>query len=270
MKLVISIATFAVIFSGCTPEAPTPAATESHEIHWGYEGDEGPEQWADLNPEFAICRDGTEQSPIDITGAVAIEGARLERRLGETVLSATQRATVMDIVDNGHTLQVTNDMPMSIQVDETLYELVQYHFHSPSEHTIDGKHAPLEAHFVHKSAAGKLAVLGLLVEEGAHDVLWEPLMSQLPDGPGDDRHIEGLDLDMNEFRPLPKRYYRYEGSLTTPPCSEGVRWVVMAEKRQISAEQMAAIVSRLHDNNRPVQALGKRTIGFVSDDDSAM
>jgi carbonic anhydrase len=264
----MSIAASAVIFSGCAPDAPTTAATESQSVHWGYEGDEGPEQWADLSPEFAICRDGTEQSPINISETVAIDGARLERRLGETVLLAEQRATVMDIVDNGHTIQVTNDIPMSIQVEETLYELVQYHFHSPSEHTIDGKHAPLEAHFVHKSAAGKLAVLGILVEEGAHDVLWEPLMSQLPDSPGDDRHIEGLDLDMDEFRPLPRRYYRYEGSLTTPPCSEGVRWVVMAEKRQISAEQMSAIISRLHNNNRPVQALGKRTIGFVSDNDS--
>jgi carbonic anhydrase len=268
MKLVISIAAFAVIFSACAPEAPTTAATESHEVHWGYEGDEGPLQWADLSPEFALCRDGAEQSPIDISGAVAVEGAGLERRFGETVLSVRQRATVMDIVDNGHTIQVTNDTPMSIQIDETLYELVQYHFHSPSEHTIDGEHAQLEAHFVHRSAAGELAVLGVLVEEGAHDVIWDQFISQLPNGPGDDRHLEGLDLDMSQFRPLPRRYYRYEGSLTTPPCSEGVRWAVMAEKRQISAEQMAAIVSHLHSNNRPVQSLGKRTIGLVSDDDS--
>jgi len=266
--LLINFAAFALILSACAPEAPTTAETESHKPHWGYEGDEGPLQWADLSPEFAICRDGKEQSPIDISGAVAVEGAGLERRLGETVLSVRQRATVMDIVNNGHTIQVTNDIPMSIQVEETLYELVQYHFHSPSEHTIDGEHAQLEAHFVHKSAAGGLAVLSILVEEGVHDVIWEQLISQLPDGPGDDRHLEGLDLDMSEFRPLPRRYYRYEGSLTTPPCSEGVRWVVMAEKRQISAEQMATIVSHLHNNNRPVQSLGKRTIGLVSDDDS--
>jgi len=268
MRFPISFAAFAAIFSGCAPETPTTAAAESHEIHWGYEGDEGPEQWADLSPEFAVCRDGTEQSPIDITGAVAIEDAGLERRIGETVLSHTQRATVMDIVDNGHTIQITNDVPMSISIEETLYELVQYHFHSPSEHTIDGEHAPLEAHFVHRSEAGRLVVLGVLVEEGAYDSIWEPVLSRLPAGPGDARHIEGLDLDMNELRPLPAIYYRYEGSLTTPPCSEDVHWVVMAEKRQISAEQMATIVPHLHNNNRPVQPLGKRTIGLVSDDDS--
>ena len=238
-----------------------------HTVHWGYDGDGGPANWADLDPEFAMCRDGTEQSPIDLTGAVALE-SRIERQLGETVLTATQRATVMDIVNNGHTIQVTNDIPMTVEIDATQYELVQYHFHAPSEHTIDGEHAPLEAHFVHKSAAGNLAVLGILVEEGAHDPMWEPILSQLPDGPGEERHLENLDLDMNELRPLPRRYYRYRGSLTTPPCSEGVQWIVMAEKRQISPEQMSTLVPHLHNNNRPVQSLGDRTLGLVDDDQS--
>jgi carbonic anhydrase len=269
MRVQYGIAVYALILCGCAPEAPTSAETESHEVHWSYEGDEGPERWADLSPEFATCRNGTEQSPIDLSGAVAIDDMELDRRIGETVLTGAQRATVMDIVDNGHTIQITNDIPLSIRVEGTPYELVQYHLHSPSEHTIDGEHAPLEVHFVHKSAAGELAVLGVLVEEGAHDVMWEPLLSQLPNGPGDNRHIENLDLDMDELRPLPRRFYRYTGSLTTPPCSEGVRWVVMAEKRQISADQMNQIVARLHNNNRPVQALGERTIGFVDGDDSS-
>lgn len=269
MRVFYSIAAFAVILTGCAPEAPTSADTESHEVHWSYEGDEGPERWADLSPEFATCRNGTEQSPIDLSGAVAIDELELERRLGETVLTGAQRATVMDIVDNGHTIQITNDVPLSIRVEGTPYELVQYHLHSPSEHTIDGEHAPLEVHFVHKSAAGELAVLGVLVEEGAYDAIWEPLLSQLPGGPGDNRHIENLELDMDQIRPLPRRFYRYTGSLTTPPCSEGVRWLVMAEKRQVSSDQMATIVAVLHDNNRPVQPLGERTIGFVDGDDSS-
>ena len=161
-------------------------------------------------------------------------------------------------------IQITNDVPMSTELGGIRYEMVQFHFHAPSEHTIDGEHTPLEAHFVHKSAAGELAVIGILVEEGAHDVIWEPIIASLPDGPDDDRHVEGLDLDMSELRPLPRRYYRYEGSLTTPPCSEGVQWVVMAEKRQISRAQMEAMVSHLHHNNRPVQPLGSRKIGVVS------
>ena len=239
--------------------------TEGHgEVHWGYEGDIGPEHWADLSPDFAMCRDGAEQSPIDLAGATEVEGAALERRLGETVLNLEQRARVMDIVDNGHTIQVTNDVPMALDMDGVHYELVQFHFHAPSEHTIDGEHAPLEVHFVHKSAAGELAVIGILVEEGEHDVLWDPIIGSLPEGPGDARHLEGLELDMRELRPLPKRYYRYRGSLTTPPCSEGVEWIVMAEKRQISPEQMGAMVAHLHDNNRPVQPLGDRELLLVS------
>ena len=257
---------------GCRPAAhqeAEPVADEhhkkvGHEVHWGYEGEGAPDHWADLDPDFALCHDGVEQSPIDLTGAVPIEDAGIERRLGETVLTLEQRARVMDLVDNGHTIQITNDVPMALDMGDVHYELVQFHFHAPSEHTIDGEHAPLEVHYVHKSAAGELMVVGILVEEGAYSLLWEPIIGALPDGPGDDRHLEDLDFDMRELRPLPSRYYRYEGSLTTPPCSEGVQWIVMAEKRQISSEQMAAIVSHLHDNNRPVQPLGDRQIGLVS------
>jgi len=246
-------------------EKMTEKPHDAHgEVHWGYSGEEGPEHWADLSPDFAPCREGVEQSPIDLTGAVPIEDAGIERRLGTEVLTFDQRARVMDLVDNGHTIQVTNDVPMALDLGDTHFELVQFHFHAPSEHTIDGEHAPLEVHLVHKSADGELAVMGILVEEGEHDVLWEPLIGGLPDGPGDERHLQGLDLDMNELGPLPERFFRYQGSLTTPPCSEGVEWIVMAEKRQISPEQMAAMVARLHDNNRPVQPLGDRQIGLVS------
>ena len=239
--------------------------TEGHgEVHWGYEGEIGPEHWADLSPDFATCRDGVEQSPIDLTGATEVRGATLGRRLGETFLTFEQRARVMDIVDNGHTIQVTTDAPVSLGLDGVHYELVQFHFHAPSEHTIDGNYSPLEVHLVHESAAGGLAVIGVLVEDGEHDPIWEPIMGALPDGPDDPRHLEGLDLDMSELRPLPKRYYRYRGSLTTPPCSEGVEWIVMAEPRQISPEQMAEITSHLHDNNRPMQPLGERELLLVS------
>ena len=239
-------------------------ATVAREAHWGYVGEEGPIHWADLSTDYALCRDGLEQSPIDLTGAVPIEDAGIERRLSTEVLTFEQRARVMDLVDNGHTIQVINDVPMALDMGDVHYELVQFHFHAPSEHTIDGQHSPLEVHLVHKSADGELAVMGILVEEGEHDVLWEPMIGALPDGPGDDRHLEDLDLDMNELHPLPKRLFRYQGSLTTPPCSEGVEWIIMTERRQISPEQMTAMVSRLHDNNRPVQPLENRKIGLVS------
>jgi len=254
-KIGFLLSTIAILLVACEPAA--------HEDHWGYQGDEAPEHWADLGSGFALCRDGKQQSPIDLTDAVPIEDSGIERSLGKTVLKREQRARVMDLVDNGHTIQVTNDAAMTIELGGTYYELVQYHFHAPSEHTVDGVHAQLEIHFVHKSAAGELAVFGLLVEEGEHNVILEPIIAALPDGPDDARHLEDLDLDMSELRPLPQRYYRYEGSLTTPPCSEAVQWLVMVDKRQISAEQMTAIVSRLHHNNRPVQPLGDRVIGLV-------
>jgi carbonic anhydrase len=234
------------------------------EVHWGYVGKAGPEHWADLSPDFALCRDGLEQSPIDLTGAVPIEDAGIERRLGTEVLTFEQRARVMDLVDNGHTIQVTNDVPMALDMGDTHYEMVQFHFHAPSEHTIGGEHAPLEVHFVHKSAAGQLAVVGVLVVEGDHDPIWDPILDALPSGPGDSRYIEGLELDMRELRPPPERYYRYRGSLTTPPCSEGVEWIVLAETRQISPEQMAQITSHLPNNSRPVQPLGDRELLLVS------
>jgi len=245
----------ALLLVGCS--------SSDHEVHWGYEGDEAPKHWGSLSPEFATCDSGAEQSPIDLTGAVPIEDAGIQRRLGEAVLTVAQRAHVMDLIDNGHTVQITNDVPMSIELGGTVYELAQFHFHAPSEHTIDGEHAPLEVHFVHKSAAGELAVVGILVEQGEHDAMWDAVLALFPDKPGGQRHVENLDLDMKELRPLPQHYYRYEGSLTTPPCSEGVHWIVMADLQQISAEQMATIVSHLHENNRPVQLLGERQIGLV-------
>ena len=242
------------------------SVSAAHEVHWSYEGDEAPEHWADLSPDFALCRDGTEQSPIDLTDALPIEDTSLERRPGKKVLDVDQRAHVMDLVDNGHTIQITNDALMTIEFGGIDYELIQYHFHAPSEHTIDGEHSPLEVHFVHQSASGVLAVVGALVEEGEHNVIFESVISALPDGPDDPRHLEGLDLDVNELRPMPQHYYRYDGSLTTPPCSEEVKWLIAADRYQISAPQMAGILSHLHHNNRPVQRLGDRVIGLASPD----
>jgi carbonic anhydrase len=180
------------------------------------------------------------------------------------VLADEQRARVADLIDNGHTIQVTTDMTITLAIGATAYEFVQLHFHAPSEHTIDGVQAPLEVHFVHKSAAGELAVLGILVREGEHNEVMAPIIAALPSSPDDPRHLDNLDLPMDNLRPLPGSYYRYDGSLTTPPCSEGVQWIVAADHYEISAQQMAEIVPHLHDNFRPVQPLGSRKIGYVS------
>jgi carbonic anhydrase len=244
-------------------EVPPQEPGHAEEVHWGYEGEIGPEHWAGLTPEFELCGTGTMQSPIDLTGATPFEGPKLGLEEGKTVLTAERRAHVLDLIDNGHTIQITQDAPISVHAEGVSYELIQLHFHAPSEHTIDGEHAPLEVHFVHKSARGKLAVLGVLVDEGEPNPNWNALVAGLPAGPEDPRHIEGLDIDVTELGKLPERYYRYEGSLTTPPCSEGVLWIIMSDVLQISPSQLSAFVSRLHDNRRPVQPLGDRELQFV-------
>ena len=269
--LFVSVVVLALVMA-CQPatqqEPEQVAAAPEHEaeaeVHWGYEGDEGPEYWADLSSDFAACRQGVEQSPVDLSHSIPVGTVPLERQLTTPTLTVEQRARVMDLVDNGHTIQVTNDVPMALDLGGEHYELVQFHFHAPSEHTFDGKHAPLEIHYVHRSTGGQLAVLGALLEEGEHEPLLDPILAALPERPGDSRHLEGLDLDMSQLRPLPQQYFFYEGSLTTPPCSEGVLWIVMGELRQISPDQMAALTPHLHDNNRPVQPLGDRQLSLVS------
>jgi len=239
------------------------AERTSQEIHWGYEGKNGPAYWAELSLDFARCGEGTEQSPIDLAGADMVEGAPLESARGEGLLTVAQRARVMDLVDNGHTIQVTSDAFVALDLDGEHYELVQYHFHAPSEHTVDGEHAPLEVHFVLKSPAGNMAVAAWLVDVGDRDPVWDHLVAALPSGPDDSRHLE-VDLELRELPPTSDLYYRYRGSLTTPPCSEDVEWIVAAYRHRISPEQMAAITSRLHQNNRPVQPVGERELLLIS------
>lgn len=263
----------AVMMAACSGGEPTAtdaghadsaSSTARHDVHWGYTGEEGPDHWADLSEEYALCRDGSEQSPINLTNAVAIEDSGFERRLGQVVLADEQIARIADIIDNGHTIQVTTDVPMALGLGATTFELIQFHFHAPSEHTIDGVQAPLEAHFVHKSAAGELAVIGILIERGEYNDTVAPIIAALPSSPDESRRIDNLKLPMDELRPLPTKYYRYDGSLTTPPCSEGVQWIVAADLYEISEQQMAEIVAHLHNNFRPVQTLGSRKIGYVS------
>jgi carbonic anhydrase len=235
------------------PEGHASPPGHAGEAHWGYTGEIGPAHWADLSPEFRLCGSGTQQSPIDLRDAVELQGPAVERRLGPTVLSIEQRAGVMGLIDNGHTIQITNDVEVHIEVDGEQFDLVQYHFHAPSEHTIDGRHSPLEAHLVHKSAAGNLAVVGMLFEEGEHDPVWDPILEALPSGPGGTRHIENLEIDPDELKPIEGGFYRYEGSLTTPPCSERVHWIIMARPLPMSMQQLEVFASHLHDNHRPVQ-----------------
>ena len=144
------------------------------------------------------------------------------------------------------------------------FELVQFHFHAPSEHTVADRHLPMEIHFVHRSAAGKLAVLGVLVEKGPHNASFAPLASALPKSEGSPKPLDQVAVNLGELLPKTRAIYRYEGSLTTPPCSEQVSWLVMKAPIELSAEQISTLAAALSDNSRPVQSSHGRSV--VSDE----
>jgi carbonic anhydrase len=233
-------------------------------VHWSYEGEDGPQHWGNLSPDYAPCKEGKEQSPVDLGSAVEISGTPLERSYQPARLSMSHQQHAADLLDNGHTIQIDWAKGSTVTLDRVEFELVQLHFHAPSEHTVDGRHYPLEIHYVHASPDGKLAVVGLFVEEGQHDPLMDPVIENLPSRPGETRHVEGVVYSVSEMFPGRDHYYEYMGSLTTPPCSEGVRWVILAEPIEASADQISAVASRIAENNRPVQSLGSRQVGVIA------
>ena len=233
---------------------------EGHVVHWGYEEHDGPERWAELSPDWALCAEGRRQSPVELGGAVSGGTFSLTRDYQPAALRATRNEHVVDVLDNGHTVQVTYDEGSTLVVDGQKYELVQYHFHSPSEHTINGEHAPGEMHLVHQSDDGELAVIGVLMQVGAHNEALALIVDNLPSQPGETVHLEGVTIDVDELLPTDDHYYRYTGSLTTPPCWENVKWFVMVEPIELSREQAVQGTYSAEANNRPVQPLGDRQV----------
>ncbi len=245
------------------PAAPAvstnPAAPAAGDPVWHYEGAEGPERWATLSPKFAACGEGRAQSPIDIANTVAAtEALALKTNLMPGALRIAHHEHMADGINNGHTIQINYQGGDTLTVGSDSYELAQYHFHNESEHTVKGKHFPMEMHLVHKSAGGKLAVIGVFIEEGAHNAAFDPIWNNLPKQKGVETHYPSVDVD--KLLPTSRASYRYDGSLTTPPCTEGVRWIVMTSPIQLSAEQIKAFTAIIHDNNRPTQPLNGRPV----------
>lgn len=217
--------------------------------HWSYSGEDGPHKWGDLSADYLMCSQGRNQSPIDLSGAVDAD-------LEELILDYPNRGLVGE-VNNGHTIQENLKPGNFITIQGQKYEAKQFHFHSPSEHRIDGKSYPLEIHLVHSNPEGRLAVLGLMFNEGEENPMLNQLNGFRPAGM--DPYTGPIDYmlvigSLNE-------YYTYNGSLTTPPCSEGVLWVVLKKPITASREQ----IDRFHDamgadTNRPIQPRNARTI----------
>lgn len=246
-------------------EAPDQAHTAQEAAthaspHWSYEGETGPDHWGHLSNDWSECGQGQSQSPVDIDQTVQAEVGHLGSTYQPASLKIIHHEHMADGINNGHTIQInyTEGDVLTLGVDT--FQLVQYHFHSPSEHTVRGRHYAMEMHMVHKSADHRLAVVGVLIEEGLHNSAFDPIWSNLPEGKGSEVHLEAVQVDVNELLPANTASYRYEGSLTTPPCSEGVQWVVMATPIQLSSAQIEAFRRLVHGNNRPVQPLNGRQI----------
>ena len=218
---------------------------------WSYTGKYGPQHWGEIKADFASCASGKTQSPVDIRDAVPGAPA--------PIVFDYQR-TWLRIVDNGHTVQVNYGPGSSIVVGGKRYSLLQFHFHHPSEETIEGKRYPMVVHLVHASADGALAVVAVLLREGAANPFIETLWTHLPSRKGKERATLKVSIDATRLLPRKRAYYEFTGSLTTPPCSEGVTWLVMATPVELSAAQIARFAELYNGNARPLQALNGRPI----------
>jgi carbonic anhydrase len=243
------------------PSAATTAPAPSSDPVWHYEGDEGPAHWGTISAKFAPCLSGRAQSPIDIvtTKRRATPDA-LVLKLAPASLRIVHHDHVADAINNGHTIQVNYSEGDTLTVGGRAYQLVQYHFHAPSEHTVNGKPFPMEMHLVHMNADGQLAVIGVLIVQGARNAAFDPIWSNLPITKGVEHHLEHVKVDVDALLPKARTTYRYAGSLTTPPCSEGVQWFVMTTPIALSKAQIGAFTALFHGNNRPVQPLLGRSV----------
>lgn len=230
-------------------EKDTHASHAVH-AHWAYEGDTGPDNWANLSPENALCRTGTRQSPINIE-----EGMRLDLE----PIRFNYLPGDFSVLDNGHTIQVTQE-GNSISLIGKTYRLLQLHFHRPSEERIQGRAYPMVVHLVHQAADGALAVVAVLLDEGAENPVIQKFWSYIPLEQGHTVRAQEVPVDLQQLLPVERGYYTYMGSLTTPPCSEGVLWLVLKQPVTVSTEQISNF-SRLYPYNaRPVQNSAGRLI----------
>ena len=230
-------------------------AAEGHgaEVHWAYDGDNGPQNWAKLKPEFNLCAIGKRQSPIAIQSDATLQGPAEPVQFNYTPSRGT-------VVNNGHTVQVDVEGENSITVRNASYKLLQFHFHTPSEEMINSKRYAMVAHLVHKNEAGQLAVVAVLLEQGEPNAFIDKVWTYMPLDTNDKvRMPEGL-LDVNEILPKDQRYYQFMGSLTTPPCTEGVLWMVLKQPVKISPAQYRLFRQQFPLNARPVQAINGRPV----------
>ena len=225
-------------------------AADKTAAHWEYTGKAGTSHWGELEPDFSACKLGKTQSPIDI---------RHEQAGAPAPLGFHYAASAADIVNTGHTVQVNLAQGGAVHLASGDYKLVQVHFHTPSKEKIHGKRYPLVAHMVHKNDAGELAVVAVLFKQGKENAALKPVFAGLPAHTGDHHPVAGA-FDPAALLPAEHAYYAYMGSLTTPPCSEGVHWQVLKQPVEVSKAQLSAFRNLYPMNARPVQPLNGRVV----------
>ncbi len=260
----------AIIFSGLLAVTNSVYAEETP--HWSYSGHDGPENWAALSADNFACS-GKNQSPINLTGFIEAE---LDPIKFDYTLGAHE------IINNGHTIQLNYQKGSSVEVDGQTFDLLQVHFHAPSENHINGQSYPLEAHFVHANKGGELAVAAVMYKQGipnqglkieldktqrktirstaSPNKILKQIWSVMPSKTGEKYELTEM-INLADILPKNKDHYRFNGSLTTPPCSEGVRWLVLKDAVIVSKEQIKDFSDVLYEpNNRPLQAINYRFV----------
>lgn len=228
-------------------DSPSPCERAA----WGYSHANGPGVWGRLSPEYALCETGSRQSPVDLR----------DPRIAELPsIHFNYRPGAVTVRNHSHTIDVVVGSENWIEVGGERYDLLQFHFHAPSEHTVEGRSFDMEMHLVHRNGEGGLAVIGVLIERGSRHIAFDSVWAHLPQAPGEMQRIEGVSANPGDFLPHDRRTYRYDGSLTTPPCFEDVSWLVFAAPIEMSEAQIAAFTAIVPRNNRPAQALNGREI----------
>lgn len=230
---------------------PSLAVGQEAKPHWSYKGADGPAEWGKLDSAYATCSTGKTQSPIDIKGAKAAD---------LPALKMDYNAVPLNIIDNGHTIQVNYAPGSTLTVGDHVYTLKQFHFHHPSEEHINGKKYELVAHLVHADTNGNLAVVAILFNKGAANAFLDTVWKNIPSEKEKAMDVPGVTVNVKDLLPSNLGYYTYAGSLTTPPCSEGVTWFVLKTPDTLSAEEVAAFAKHYPMNARPIQPTYGREI----------
>jgi carbonic anhydrase len=221
---------------------------------WSYEGANGPEHWGALDPAYAACKSGKEQSPIDI---------RQAERVNLPPLKFEYRSGPLKIINNGYTAVRVNYVPGNgnfLTVAGSRYELTQFHFHRPSEEYVDGKPYDMVAHFMHEDASGKVLGVAVFLKAGSANATIQRLWQHMPNTPGKEQEVAGVEVNPADLLPRNSAYYMYMGSLTAPPCTEGVTWIVLKMPVEISPGQIAAFAKLYPHDVRPLQPLNGRVV----------